>query len=151
MVSNKIQTQLQTVKETMMKMAGDDTSLRKKLEILFKEQVITIATIITAVGMLISTIVLAVTSGSGAAGAAAGAAGGGNKRFVEKQLESFGNIFKYLAGKTCAALPGIHGTDVSFIFRVAAKVVEFVAQHLYLGIARGVALAVEYVGKKKRS
>lgn len=51
-----------------MKIVEGNKSLTEKLKILLKEQKITIASIVTALGMLISTIVLAVTGGSGIAG-----------------------------------------------------------------------------------
>lgn len=62
-----------------MKMVKDDTSLTEKLKILFKKQEVTIALIVTAVDLLISTIVLAVTET-----VAVGAAGGGGSGFVQK-------------------------------------------------------------------
>lgn len=97
LVLHKILGQLQAIKETLMKKEGDVTSLRKNLDIFFKEQGITIASIITAVGMLIWTIVSAVTGESGVAGAATGAAGGVSKGFVQKQLKrlvKFSNILQ---------------------------------------------------------
>lgn len=68
-----------------MKLVKDDTSLTEKLKIQFKEQGITISSIISVVGLLISTIVLAVTGGGGEG--TAGAAARGSKGFVQKQLE----------------------------------------------------------------
>lgn len=83
-----------------MKMVWVNTSLLKKFEVRFKEQGLTIASIITVVGMLMSTSVLAVTGGTGATGAA----GGESKDFLQKQLKSLGRFWKCLAGKTGAAL-----------------------------------------------
>lgn len=65
------QTQLTAIKNTLMKTVEGDKSLTKKLKILFKKQGITIAGIVTAVGMLTSIIVLAVTR-EGATGAREG-------------------------------------------------------------------------------
>lgn len=67
---------LTAIKETLMKLVKGDKSLTKKLKILPQEQG-TMASIVTAVGLLISTIILAVTGGSGA-GAVGGAGGAGN-------------------------------------------------------------------------
>lgn len=66
-------------------------------------------------------------------------------------IERFGRFLKYLAGKASIVLSGIMGTIVNYFFRVAAKVVEFLARHLYLALSTIVALVVGYVGKTKRS
>lgn len=58
---------------------------------------------------------------------------------------------KYLARKAGAALPGIIGMVVSFFFRVAAMVVEFVFKHLYLALAGIFAFVVGYIVKRKIS
>lgn len=57
-------------------MVEDEESLPEKLNILLKEQKITIASIVTAVALLISTIVQAVTGGSGAVAAGSRVIGG---------------------------------------------------------------------------
>ncbi|XP_057305367.1 keratin, type II cytoskeletal I-like [Hydractinia symbiolongicarpus] len=92
LLSSKIHNQLKNIKDTLIKIAGDDTSLREKLSILFKEQGITIASIVSAVGLLISTLVLALKGGGAAGGSAGG--GSGSKGFVRKQLERLGKFLK---------------------------------------------------------
>lgn len=57
-------------------MVEDEESLPEKLNILLKEQKITIASIVTADALLISTIVQAVTGGSGAVAAGSRVIGG---------------------------------------------------------------------------
>ena len=52
----------------MEKILDSDTSLGERIRTLFREQGITIFSVLTAVSMLISTIVLAVTGGDGAPG-----------------------------------------------------------------------------------
>ena len=46
-------------------MINDDTTLAERIKTLFREQGVTIASIITAIGMVISTLVLAITGGGG--------------------------------------------------------------------------------------
>lgn len=95
---------------------------------------ITIAPIVSAVGMLISTIVLAVTGGSSRCC---------RRRelgLCAKTAERLGKFLKYLAGQAGEAFYGIIGTAVSFFFRVAARVATFVGQHLYMGVAGAVAV-----------
>ena len=58
-----LQTQVARIKQTIGKILDSDTSLGKKIRILFREQGITIFSVLTAVSMIISTIILAVTGG----------------------------------------------------------------------------------------
>ena len=62
-----LQTQVARIKQTIEKILDSVTSLGEKIRTLFKEQGITIFSVLTAVSMLISTIVLAVTGGGGGA------------------------------------------------------------------------------------
>ena len=58
-----LQTQVARIKQTIEKILDSDTSLGEKIRTLFREQGITIFSVLTAVSMIISTIVLAVTGG----------------------------------------------------------------------------------------
>ena len=63
-----LQTQVARIKQTIEKILDSDTSLGERIRTLFREQGITIFSVLTAVSMLISTIVLAVTGGGSAQG-----------------------------------------------------------------------------------
>ena len=67
-----LQTQVVRVKQTREKVFDKDTSLAEKIRTVFREQGITIFSILTALSMTISTIVLAITylfgGGRGAGG-----------------------------------------------------------------------------------
>ena len=52
--------QINRIKETINKVLKEDTTLRERLKTLFKEQGITIVSILTAIGMIIGVIVEAV-------------------------------------------------------------------------------------------
>ena len=52
--------QINRIKETINKVLKEDTTLRERLKTLFKEQGITIVSILTAIGMIICVIVQAV-------------------------------------------------------------------------------------------
>ena len=56
-----LQTQVAKIKQTLKKVFDKDTSLAKRIRTLFREQVITIISILTALSMSISTIVLSIT------------------------------------------------------------------------------------------
>ena len=59
-----LQTQAAMIKQTIGKILDSDTSLDKKIRTLFREQGITIFSVLTAVSMIISTIIIVVTGGS---------------------------------------------------------------------------------------
>ena len=66
----KLQTQFARIRQTIDKIADKDRSLKERLNILWREQGLTITSVLTAVGMTISTLVLALLPGGGAAGGA---------------------------------------------------------------------------------
>ena len=57
-----LQTQVARIKQTLEKVLDQNTSLAERIRTLFREQGITIFSILTALSMTISTIVLAITS-----------------------------------------------------------------------------------------
>ena len=87
-----------------------------------KELPITMASILTAIGMAISTLVLALTGGGGSAPALTGGGGSapvpapeqpdksGLKEWVKKHQQALGRALANLADKAAAALPGITGS-----------------------------------------
>ena len=77
---------------------------------LFREQGITIFSILTALSMTISTIVLAITGIFGGGGGA-----GGSPSKDEGWLDRLADALKRLAGKTVEALPAIVGSVVGAI------------------------------------
>ena len=64
-----LQTQVARIRQTIEKVLDKDASLAERIRTLFKEQGITIASILTALSMTIATIVLAITGGGGSGGA----------------------------------------------------------------------------------
>ena len=64
-----LQTQVVRIRQTIEKVLDKDTSLAERIRTLFKEQGITIFSILTALFMNIATIVLAITGGGGSGGA----------------------------------------------------------------------------------
>ena len=104
---------------------------------MFKEQGLTIVSILTAVGMTISTIVLAIENALGIGGST-GSSGGGPKdkkgfqAWLMNKLKALARLLGKLAGKAGAALPGIIGSIVSGILNFLKKAVGFLAEHVWL-------------------
>ena len=122
-------------KETIAKVLDKDTSLGEKIQTLFREQGITIASILTAIGMAIGVLVEALLPG----GAAAASGGGepppkdekGLKEWVRSKLKALASLLGKLGIKAAEALPGIIGGIISWILNRAKDVVGWVSQNLW--------------------
>ena len=108
-----LRSQINRIRETIRRLLHEDKTLAERIRTLFREQGITIASILTAIGMAISTLVLAVTGG-GAGGTPSPAPKpsdkGGVKEWVKKHLQALASALAVFAGKAAAALPGIIGS-----------------------------------------
>ena len=67
-LKGRLKSQITSFKETVAKVLDKDTSLGEKIQTLFREQGITIAFILTAIGMAIGVLVEALLPGGGGAG-----------------------------------------------------------------------------------
>ena len=74
LLKGRLKSQITSFKETIVKVLDKDTSLGEKIRTLFREQGITIASLLTAIGMAIGALVEALLPSS-----AATASGGGGE------------------------------------------------------------------------
>ena len=107
-------------------------SLREKVKAIFKKYGLTLTGIFVAAGVVIGTIVGAITDA------------------LKTMGKKFANGLKTLGQKAASALPGLIGSIVSFLFKTAGQVVGFLAEHSWLLILAVVAFLVEKVMKKRR-
>ena len=111
-----LRSQINRIRETIRRLLHEDKTLAKHIRTLFREQGISNVSILTAIGMAISTLVLALTCG-GAGGTPSPAPRppdkGGVREWVKKQLQALGRALANLADKSAEALPGIIGSIVS--------------------------------------
>ena len=126
-----LRSQISRLRETLHRVLHEDKTLAERIKTLFREQGITIASILTALGMVISTIVLAIPSGSGGAAPPQPPGKGGAKERIKKQLQSLGRILAKLAGKAAAALPGIIGSIVSWLLSLLGKTAVWLSSNLW--------------------
>ena len=118
-------------------MLDKNTSLGEKIRNLFREQGITIASILTAIGMAIGVLVEALLPGGGAAMESGG--GGepppkdekGLKGWIRNKLKVLASQLGRLGMKAAEALPGIIGGIVSWILNRAKDVVGWVSQNVW--------------------
>ena len=128
----KLRNQITSIKETIKKVLREDTKLADKIKILFREQGITIISILTAFGMIIGVIIEAIIP----------TGGGGNitpvtppkediKDWIKKHLKNLGKLLANLAGKAAEALPGIIGSIISFLLSSTGKIINWFGENLW--------------------
>ena len=113
LLKGRLKNQITSFKETIAKVLDKDTSLAEKIRTLFREQGITIASILTAIGMAIGVLVEALLPDGG--GAAAASRGGepppkdekGLKEWVRSKLKVLASLLGKSGMKAAEALPGI--------------------------------------------
>lgn len=113
-------------------------SLAERIKTLFREQGVTIVSILTAIGMAIGVLVEALLP-SGAVSSGGGNSSGGNtpkgkggaKEWIKNKLKALANLLSKLAQKAGAALPGILGSIVSWILNRAKEAVGWLSQNLW--------------------
>ena len=137
LLKGRLKNQITSFKETIAKVLDKDTSLGEKIRTLFREQGITIASILTAIGMAIGVLVEALLPG----GSATTASGGGGepppkdekglKGWIRNKLKALASLLGKLGVKAAEALPGIIGGIISWILNRAKDVVGWVLQNLW--------------------
>ena len=137
LLKGRLKNQITNFKETIAKVLDKDISLAEKIRTLFKEQGITIASILRAIGMAIGVLVEALLPGG--RGAAAASDGGepppkdekGLKEWIRNKLKALASLLGKLGMKAAEALPGIIGGIISWILNRAKDVVGWVSQNLW--------------------
>ena len=117
-------------------MLDKDTSLGEKIRTLFKEQGITIASILMAIGMAIGVLVEALLPGGGAATAWGSGEPPpkdekGLEEWVRSKLKTLASLLGKLGMKAAESLPCIIGGIISWILDRAKDVVGWVSQNLW--------------------
>jgi len=140
--------QISRIQETIERALNADTTLAVRLHTLFREQGVTIASILTAFGFIVSTIVLGIQTGSGGVTPAPAPPTPGSEGtvtdWVKKQLKILAGWLKTLAEKATAALPGVIGAIVSWLLKTAGSVAVWLAVHLWAAVLALVAAAAVY-------
>ena len=137
LLKGRLKSQITSFKETIAKVLDKDTSLGEKIRTLFREQGITIASILVAIGMAIGVLVEALLLGGGATTAPGG--GGepppknekGLKGWIRNKLKVLASLLGKLGMKAAESLPGIIGGIISWILNRAKHVVGWVSQDVW--------------------
>ena len=136
LLKGRLKNQIMSFKETIAKILDKDTSLGEKIRTLFREQGITIASILTAIRMAIGVLVEALLL-PGSRGAASASGGPppkdekGLKGWIRNKLKALALLLGKLGMKAAEALPGIIGGIISWILNRVKDLVGWVSQNLW--------------------
>ena len=131
-------------------------TLGERIRTLFKEQGITIVSILTAVGMAIGVLIEALLGDPSAAapksgGTSSGDKKGGAREWIKNKLKALSQLLGKLADKALASLPGIIGSIISWILNRAKEVVGWLSQNLWALITGvGVLIYTYFMTKTRR-
>ena len=121
--------QINQIKESTTKFLDKEMgTLGERIRTLFKEQEITIVSILTAVGMTIGVLIEALLGGPSASAPTSGGTSGGDKKggarkWIKNKLKALSQLLGKLADKALPSLPGIIGSILSWILNRAKEVV----------------------------
>ena len=120
----ELSSQFSRIKQTIEKILDEDMSLREKLKLILREHGLTITAVLTSLGLIISTLVSALTGGT-ATGGSPTPPKNPNKvgEWIKNKLKALGRLLGRLAGKAAAALPGIVGSIVAGLLNFLKKIV----------------------------
>ena len=153
LLKGRLKNQITSFKESIAKVLDKDTSLGEKIRTLFREQGITIASILTAIRMAIGVLVEALLPGGGGAAATSGGPPPKNekglKEWVRNKLRALALLLGKLGMKAAEALPGIIGGIISWILNRVKDVVGWVLQNLWALVVGIGGLIYTYIVTRK--
>ena len=129
--------QINQIRGSITKFLDKETgTLGERIRTLFKEQGITIVSILTAVGMAIGVLIEALLGGPSASTPTSQSTTtsdkkGGAREWIKNKLKALSQLSGKLADKALASLPGIIGSIISWILNRAKEVIGWLSQNLW--------------------
>ena len=149
--------QIYQIRESIMKFLDKETgTLGERIRTLFKEQGITIVSILTAIGMALGVLIEALLGGSSASTPTSQSTTtsdkkGGAREWIKNKLKALSSLLGKLAAKAGAPLPGIIGSIISWILNRAKEVVGWLSNNLWALITGvGVLIYTYFMTKTRR-
>ena len=150
--------QIYQIRESIMKFLDKETgTLGERIRTLFKEQGITVVSILTALGMTIGVLIEALLGGPSTASTPTPQSTttndkkGGAREWIKNKLKALSQLLGKLADKALASLPGIIGSIISWILNRAKEVIGWLSQNLWALITGiGVLIYTYFMTKTRR-
>ena len=150
--------QIYQIRESIMKFLDKETgTLGERIRTLFKEQGITIVSILTALGMTLGVLIEAPLGGPSTTSTPTSQSTttsdkkGGAREWIKNKLKALSQLLGKLADKALASLPGIIGSILSWILSRAKEVIGWLSQNLWALITGvGVLIYTYFMTKTRR-
>ena len=132
-------------------------TLGERIRTLFKEQGVTIVSILTAVGMAVGVLIEALLGSPSESTTTSESTTisdkkGGTREWIKNKSKALSQLPGKLADKVLAALPGIIGLMLSWILNRAKEVIGWLSQNLWALITGvGVLIYTYFMTKIRRS
>ena len=147
--------QIYQIRESIMKFLDKETrTLGERIRTLFREQGITIVSILTALGMTLGVLIeallggLSTTSTPTSQSTTTSDKKGGAREWIKNKLKALSQLLGKLADKALISLPGIIGSIFSWILNRAKEVVGWLSPNLWaLIIGVGVLIYTYFMTK----
>ena len=149
--------QIYQIRESIMKFLDKETgTLGERIRTLFKEQGITIVSILTALRMTLGVLIEALLGGPSMSTPTSQSTTtsdkkGGAREWIKNKLKALSQLSGKLADKALTSLPGIIGSILSWILNRAKEVVGWLSQNLWALITGvGVLIYTYFMTKTRR-
>ena len=154
--------QIYQIRKSIMKFLDKETgTLGERIRTLFKEQGITIVSILTALGMTLGVLIEALLGGPSTTSTPTSQSTttsdkqpnvkGGVREWIKNKLKALSQLLGKLADKALASLPGIIGSIISWILNRAKEVIGWLSQNLWALITGvGVLIYTYFMTKTRR-
>ena len=149
--------QIYQIRESIMKFLDKETgTLGERIRTLFKEQGITVVSILTALRMALGVLIEALLGCPSAStppsgGTSSGDKKGGAREWIKNKLKALLQLLGKLADKALASLRGIIGSMLSWILNRAKEVIGWLSQNLWALITGvGVLIYTYFMTKTRR-
>ena len=150
--------QINQIRGSITKFLDKETgNLGERIRTLFKEQGITILSILTAVSMTIGVLIEALLGGPSTTSTPTSQSTttsdkkGGAREWIKNKLKALSQLLGKLADKALASLPGIIGSIISWILNRAKEVIGWLSQNLWALITGvGVLIYTYFMTKTRR-
>ena len=149
--------QIYQIRESIMKFLDKETgTLGERIRTLFKEQGITIISILTALGMALGVLIETLLGGPSASAPTPQSTTtndkkGGAREWIKNKLKALSQLLGKLADKALTSLPGIIGSIISWILNRAKEVIGWLSQNLWALITGvGVLIYTYFMTKTRR-
>ena len=150
--------QIYQIRESIMKFLDKETgTLGERIRTLFKEQGITIISILTVLGMTLGVLIEALLGGPTTTSTPTSQSTttsdkkGGAREWIKNKLKALSQLLCKLADKALASLPGIIGSILSWILNRTKEVIGWLSQNLWALITGvGVLIYTYFMTKTRR-